>query len=197
VPIKDLRSWLAESIVKSKKNSRDDKCQHDQQVLASLLDEPRRAQQHDDDIKTKNHCKKLGLKNREVEAGDNDVGESSKAACWQSSEHCDATVAPSLRVLESLYHLLSLELLVLETGLVRADSFDHEVLVFFSKALCSHGRVGHPPANEEAPEDGNPTVSDEESLPRFERSRVEECETIGQETSDNLLSAVHHVPGYR
>jgi hypothetical protein len=184
-----------EAKVKRAGNLRDKKSKHHQQVLTSPLDEPRRTEQNNDDVKTENHCKKLSLKDREVKAGDDDIGEGSQSTCWQCSKDGNTTVAPSLGILECFDHLLPLELLILKTSLVDPNSFDHEMLVFFSETLCSHGRVGHPPSNERPPDNCNASVSDEESLPGFKGTRVEECEAISKETSYDLLSSVHHIPG--
>jgi hypothetical protein len=78
--------------------------------------------------------------------------------------------------------------------LVGANSFDHEVLVFFGEALGSHGGVGHPEHDEGAPEDCNSAVGDKESLPVLKGSMLKKCEAVSEETSYDLLSSVHHVP---
>jgi len=129
-----------------------------------------------------------------VEAGDNDIGKCAQATCWQCGEDCDAAVAPSLGVHECFNHLLSLELLVLHTSLVGANSFDHEVLVFFGEALGSHGGVRHPEHDEDAPDDCNSAVADEESLPVLKGAVLKKCKAVSEKASNDLLSSVHHVP---
>ena len=82
VPTNDLENELVKPKSTPLSHSRDNKSKHHQQVLTSLLDEPRRAEQNDNDVKTENHCQKLSLKDRKVESGDDDIGESSQATCW-------------------------------------------------------------------------------------------------------------------
>lgn len=68
------------------------------------------------------------------------------------------------------------------------------MFVLFRKALGSHGAIGHPPTHKEAKEDGNNAIDEEKPLPGLQRPRGDEREAVGEETADNLLGAVHHVP---
>ncbi len=56
VPTNDLENKLVKPKDTALSHSRDNESKHHQQVLTSFLDEPRRAEQNDDDVKTENHC---------------------------------------------------------------------------------------------------------------------------------------------
>ncbi len=87
----------------------------------------------------------------------------------------DAAVAPALGIEQGFLDLFESELLVLQTCLVRSDTFEHQVLVFFWEASRSHGTLRH------LPEDGEATVGDEDSLSTLQWSGLNKCETAGEE----------------
>lgn len=87
--------------------------------------------------------------------------------------------------------MLDTEFAVLHAGLIGADTFDHEFFVGFAETFGAHGGVGHPDQNEKSPEKGETGVGDKDRLPRFERTGLEECETVGEKSADNLLSALY------
>lgn len=165
----DVSGWGASSREGGKQeNSRDDKTQHDEQVLSGLLDQPGGAQEDDNDIETQDHGEKLRLQHGEIEAADDDVGERTQTAGWQGGEDLNGAVAVHLGIAEGLPHLVGAELLVLHTSLVGTDSFNHQVLVLLAETLGAHRRVGHPEDNEETPQHGDNAVGDEKSLPRVD-----------------------------
>lgn len=70
------------------------------------------------------------------------------------------------------------------------------MLVFFGKAFGSHRTVGHIPAYEEAKEDRDNPIDQKDPLPRLQRAGGDKTEAIRQQTANDLLHAVHHVPVY-
>lgn len=102
--------------------------------------------------------------------------------------------SPRLGVQESFLDLLRSEPLVLKTCLVAPHTLDHQSLVFFRKALCFHGRIWHPIANEETPEDGQSSICDEKGLPRFQGSVIELGKRVCKKPPNDLLPSIHHVP---
>lgn len=68
------------------------------------------------------------------------------------------------------------------------------MLVLLRKALGSHGAIGHPPAHKKTKKDGDDAIDEEKPLPGFQRPSGDEGEAIGEETANDLLGAVHHVP---
>lgn len=175
--------------------SRDNKAQHDQQVLLILLHQPSRCEQDDDNIETQHHGQKLALQGSKVEALHDNTGKGTQTTGRQGSEHLDTAVAPCLRVTESLPHLVRAELSVLNTGLVGTQALNHHVLVLLAEALGTHRRVGHPPHDEQTPEDRQTSVGEEQCLPGLEDLvTADQGEAVGEQTTDDLLSTVHHVP---
>ncbi|KKY19975.1 hypothetical protein UCRPC4_g04298 [Phaeomoniella chlamydospora] len=146
---------------------------HGQHVLAGFLDDPRRTQEDEDYEGAEDHGEELGLKHGEVEARDDYVGEGPEAGSRECGAELDAPVTPALRVQKSFFELFWSEPFVLESRLVRANAFNHQVLVFFGETLGSHGTVRHPEEDKYAPENREAAVCDEDGLPRFERSRVD------------------------
>lgn len=98
--------------------SRDNKAQHNQQVLLILLHQPSRRKQNDDNVETQHHSQKLTLQRGKPETLHNNTGKGTQTTGWQGSEHLDTAVAPCLRVTESFPHLVRAELSVLDTSLV-------------------------------------------------------------------------------
>jgi hypothetical protein len=114
---------------------------HSQQILTRLLAQPRRTHQCEDDNCTKHHGEKLGLEDRELQAVDNNVVESTESRRRQCSAYLDEHVAVGLGIEKSLLELIGAELPVLETCLVGSNAFNHELLVLLREALGAHGRV--------------------------------------------------------
>lgn len=125
---------------------------------------------------------------------DDDVGKGAEATGGESGTELDTGVAPGLGVLESLDGLLLLEGPVLDTGLVVSHTLNHQTLILFTEALGSHGRIRHPPADKDTKNERNNGVRQEEPLPVLEGTRADEREAVRQETADDLLGTVHHVP---
>jgi hypothetical protein len=152
------------------------------------------------------------LQSLKIETLDDNVGEPSQTTSRQCSANGNQAIAPSLRVLEALNHLLFSEYAALHSRLVGSDTLNHLALVFFAEALSPHRRIGHPPANEYAPEDGDNAICNEQCLPILDDLvTADEGEAIGKKTADDLLRAlcalvlmkhsnylgrpyVHHVP---
>lgn len=68
------------------------------------------------------------------------------------------------------------------------------MLILFAKALGTHRGIRHPPKDEKAEDDGDDTVSHEQPLPRSEGAVRDQSEAVSEESADNLLRAVHHIP---
>lgn len=163
VPTKDL-DWL-DVDSGAGKDLRDNKAQHNQQVLAGFLHKPRRGQQDNDDIKPQHHGEQLSLQDGKVESRDDDICKCPKPARRQGGEDLDTAVAPHLGITKGFPHLVCAELLVLQTCLVGADSFDHFVLVFLAETFGSHGGIGHPEEDEASPDHRKTAICHEQSLP--------------------------------
>lgn len=194
----DVGSMLSvDGTLVAEDNSRDDKGAYDEQVLSGLLDQPGGAQEDDDNIEAQYHGQQLRLQDRKLEATDDDVGERTQPAGREGGEDLNGAVAVHLRVAEGLPHLVGAELLVLHTGLVGADSLDHQVLVLLGEALGAHGRVGHPQDDEDTPQHGDDAVGDEKGLPGVDGLVLaDQTEAVCEQTADDLLATVHHVPDF-
>lgn len=116
----------------------------------------------------------------------------SRKSCAQG----DQSIAPNLRILEAFDELFLLELAILDTGLIVADSFNHFVLFLLGEALGAHLTVGAPVEHKETEEDGDNSVGEEEPLPGLEWAGLDERETVCQKATHDLLSTVHHVPDF-
>lgn len=173
---------------------RDDKAEHDEQRLVRLLDQPDGTEQHNDNVEAEDHGEQLGLEDVEAKAGDDDALERAETRGGQRRAESNQGVAPALRIQQGLDGLLTLEDAVLDTCLILAHTLNHEHLVLLGEALGTHRAVGHPPADKKAKDDGDDTVGQEDPLPRLERASLDQAEAIGQQTTDNLLGTVHHVP---
>src|SRR5690242_3801194 len=104
---------------------RDQEHNHGVQVLVPLPGCPGRSHEREDDDSTEHHCEKLGLKNRKLEALDDDGVESAESRRGQGGANLDQHVAVGLGIGESLLELVGTELLVLKTGLVGSDTLNH------------------------------------------------------------------------
>lgn len=127
---------------------------------------------------------------------DDDVEESTKTAGWESGTDSDEHMAIHLRVFEGFDKLLPSEAPILHTSLVASHALNHKLLVFFGETLCSHGTVGHPKQDKKAPAHRNSAVGKKESLPVLDWRRwaLDESEAVCQKSTNDLLTAVHHVP---
>jgi hypothetical protein len=67
----------------------------------------------------------------------------------------------------------------LKAGLIGPNALDHKPFVFFGEAFCTHRRVGHPPKDEETPEDGGTAIGDEKGLPALQGAGCDESEAVG------------------
>lgn len=169
---------------------------HDKRVLTRLVDEPGRRHQDNDDVEPEHHGQQLRLQHGKIERSDDDIGKSAQAAGGQGGEDLDQTVAPQLGVEQGLFDLVRAEFPILQTGSVAADALDHEMLVLLGEALCAHGRVRHHDQQHDAVQDRDAAVGQEERLPGLDRLVVaQKTEAVRQEAADDLLTAVHHVPG--
>lgn len=107
----------------------------------------------------------MNLEDIETEILNDDVVEGTESRSWEGSEDLDTHVAVGLGIEESLLELVGTELLVLETGLVRADTLNHELLVFFRPALGTHRAIRKCKNDIESPEERDTAVTDEDGLP--------------------------------
>lgn len=124
------------------------------------------ATEHEDDRdRSLGDIQKLCLEIREAERGDDQVGEDTQPADDQGRSDLEQHVAPDHRVGHGFYHLVALVRLVLDAGLVGADTLDHETLLVLVEALRGHGRVGEPPPDEQAPDAGCDAQDEEKELP--------------------------------
>ena len=175
----------------TKPNLRDNKSSHDYQVLVGLLDEIDGREENDNDVKSKHHGKKLNLKGIKIETLDDNIGEPSQATGWQCGANSDQTITPGLRVREALDHLLFSEDAVLHSRLVGSNTLYHLALIIFAEALSPHRRIGHPPANEYTPEDGDDAVCYKQCLPRLDGLvGADKSEAIGEKSADDLLRSL-------
>lgn len=126
--------------------------------------------------------------------GDDDIGKAAETARGQCCGELDDSITPCLRIGERIDDLLFLEDAVLQTSLIVTDALDHESLVFLGEAFGSHGRIRHVDENENAEEDGDDTVRQEQPLPGFKWPGGDQGEEISQQATNNLLSAIHHIP---
>lgn len=175
----------------TKLNLRDNKSSHHYQVLVSLLDQIDGREENDDDVKSKDHGKKLNLEDIKIETLNDNIGEPSQATGWQCGANSDQTITPGLRVLEGFDHLFFSEYAVLHSRLVGSDTLYHLTLIVFAEALSPHRRIGHPPANEYTPEDGYDAICHKQCLPRFDDLvGADEGETVGEKSADDLLRSL-------
>lgn len=70
----------------------------------------------------------------------------------------------------------------------------HIALLVFTKALGPHRGVRHVPEDENTENDGGNGVAEEQPLPGSKGTVFYEREAVCQQTSDDLLHSVHHVP---
>jgi hypothetical protein len=141
----------------------------------------------------------LNLEDIETEILNDDVVEGTESRSGEGSEDLDTHVAVGLGIEESLLELVGTELLVLETGLVRADTLNHELLVFFRPALGAHRAIRKCKNDIESPEERDTAVTDEDGLPCPNRrmsgvrleARMSDCrEGVCEKTTDDLLGTV-------
>lgn len=125
-----------------------------------------RATNHDNDGDgTLCNVQQLRLQVRESKRGDDEVGEDAEPANDEGGSDLKHDVAPDDGVGDGLDHLVALVRLVLDARLVGPYTLNHEALLVLVEALGRHGRVGQPPADEEAPGAGRDAENEEQKLP--------------------------------
>lgn len=175
--------------------SRNNEAKHDEQILVVSLNQPRGGEQYNDDIETEHHGQQLRLQLGKIEALDDDIGKGAQPTRWESREDLDGAVTVHLWVTDGLPKLVGTEFPVLQTRLVGAHPLNHQMLVLLAEALGTHWRVRHPPDHEETPENRGTSVCEKQRLPRLKHAVVpDQTEAVGQQTTHDLLRAVHHVP---
>lgn len=103
----------------------------------------------------------------------------------------------TLWISKSVPNLILTKFAILEARPVLSNSLHHELLVLFTKAMRFHRRIRHPPDDERTPKDGDNSISHEERLPRFDRTRNGDMrEAKCKETAKHLLEPIHHIPEY-
>jgi hypothetical protein len=69
----------------------------------------------------------------------------------QSTTELKQNVQPSDWACKSFDGLVTLVLLVLNSGFVMSNTLNHQALLVLSEAFRRHGRIGQPPADEYCP----------------------------------------------
>jgi hypothetical protein len=101
----------------------------------------------------------------------------------------------TLWISEDLFKLLDSKDSVLDTSSVFAKALNHQLLVGFGKTLRFHGRVWHPPNDEQAPQGCDAAVKYEKGLPLMDRRSIrDEGKKKSDQPADDLLQAIHHIP---
>jgi hypothetical protein len=86
--------------------------------------------------------KQLRIQCREAETLDESTSIGPETTKYYVCGELQETIAPDKRVGESLHNLISLVFLVLDSGLIRPYSLNHEAFLVFRKAFGLHGTIG-------------------------------------------------------
>jgi len=83
----------------------------------------------------------------------------------ESATKLKQNVQPSDWVCKGFDKLVTLVLLVLNSGFVMSNTFNHQALLVLSEAFRRHGRIGQPPADEYCPNASDQAEDEEKKLP--------------------------------
>ena len=83
----------------------------------------------------------------------------------ESATKLKQNVQPSDWVCKSFDELVTLVLLVLNSGFVMSNTLNHQALLVLSEAFRRHGRIGQPPADEYCPNASDQAEDEEKKLP--------------------------------
>lgn len=168
-------------------------CEHENTLLTRTSRKVRSGEQKGHNNNTLCDGEEISLERREPEGLEDQVRECAETASGECVGERDDVEAPGLDVRERFDDLVPLELLVLDTGFVLAHTLDHQETVFGREALGTHGRIGEPPEDEDAPEDRKAAEEGEQHLPRGDRTAFDVVDAVGEQSADALLQAVHGV----
>lgn len=126
---------------------------------------PEGTEKNDDNVEPQHYGQQLSLQRRKAKALDDNPLECPQAGGGECSRERDGSIAPDLRISQSLNELVLLEGPVLHAGLVLPNTFDQEVLILFGKAVGPHGAIWHIPADKQAEEDGEDAINKKDTLP--------------------------------
>lgn len=165
---------------------------HDPGSLFRPGGQGRTANHYEDCDSTLSNVQELRLQVREPKRGNDQVGEHAKTADDEGGSDLKHDIAPDDGVGDGLDHLVALVRLVLDTSLVCSHALDHEALLVLVEALCRHGRVGQPPADEGTPGAGRGAKDEEQKLPRLDVVAIVVRGSPSNDTA-NLDASISHI----